>query len=254
VNRIDREDLVAYHARVARPNNLVIAVVGDVEPDDMAAHLARRLGPLDGEPFEGANPDLEPAPSEIRVAEEHKDRAQAHLVIGFRGFTVQDEDRETLEVIAHILGGQGGRLFLELRDRQGLAYSVSALNVEGVAAGFFATHIATAPEKSEEAKHGMLDELRRITDAPPSEDELLRAQRFLVGNFAIEQQRSAVRALHVALDARYGLGPDADRDYPDRIQQVTREDVLRVARRVIDLDAYTLATVRPGGGQGLEGE
>jgi len=254
VNRISRDDLIAYHARLARPDNLAIAVVGDVEPDDMAAHLARRLGPLDGEPFEGAIPDLEPAPSEIRVAEEHKDRAQAHLVIGFRGLTVQDEDREALELIAQLLGGQGGRLFLELRDRNGLAYSVSALNVEGVAAGFFATHIATAPEKFEEAKRGMLEELRRITESPPSDDELLRAQRFLVGNFAIEQQRSAVRALHVALDARYGLGPDADRDYPNRIQQVTKEDVLRVARRVIDLDGYTLAAVRPGGLQGVEGE
>ena len=98
----------------------------------------------------------------------------------------------------------------------------------------------------------MLEELGRITEAPPSDDELLRAQRFLVGNFAIEQQRSSARALHVALDARYGLGPDADRDYPDRIHRITREDVLRVARRIIDLEAYTLAAVRPGNGQGAE--
>jgi zinc protease len=248
VGGISREDLLAHHGRLARPDNLVIAVVGDVEPDDVAAHIARRLGPLDGHPFDGVLPDLEPPPSEIRVAEEYKDRAQAHLVIGFRGLTVADEDRETLEVIAHILGGQGGRLFRELRDRCGLAYSVSALNVEGVAAGFFATHIATAPEKFEEAKCGMLEELARITESPPSDEELRRAQRFLVGNFAIEQQRSAARALHVALDARYGLGPDADRDYPDRIQQVTGEDVLRVARRILDLDRYTLAAVRPGTG------
>jgi zinc protease len=254
VGEISRDSLIAHHARLARPDNLVIAVVGDVDPDDMAAHLARRLGPLDGEPYDPALPGMEPAPSEIRVAEEYKDRAQAHLVIGFRGLTVQDEDRETLELIAQILGGQGGRLFGELRDRQGLAYSVSALNVEGVAAGFFATHVATAAEKFEEAKSGMLAELERITESPPSDDELLRAQRYMVGNFAIEQQRSAARALHVALDARYGLGPDADRDYPDRIQRITREDVLRVARRIIDLDAYTLAAVRPGSAQGVEGE
>ncbi len=254
VREISREALIAHHARLARPDNLVIAVVGDVDPDDMAAHLARRLGSLDGEPFDPTMPEMEPAPSEIRTAEEYKDRAQAHLVIGFRGLTVQDEDREILEVIAQILGGQGGRLFCELRDRQGLAYSVSALNVEGVAVGFFATHVATAAEKFEEAKRGMLEELGRITESPPSDDELLRAQRFLVGNFAIDQQRSSARALHVALDARYGLGPDADRDYPDRIHRITREDVLRVARRIIDLGAYTLAAVRPGSAQGLEGE
>ncbi len=249
VGGISREKLIAHHARLARPDNLAIAVVGDVEPDDMAAHLARRLGPLNGEPFDGTMPEMEPAPREIRVAEEFKDRAQAHLVIGFRGLTVHDEDRESLEVVAHILGGQGGRLFGELRDRQGLAYSVSALNVEGVAEGFFATHIATAGEKFEEARRSMLEELRRITESPPSEDELLRAQRYLVGNFAIDQQRSSARALHVALDARYGLGPDADRDYPDRIRRISREDVLRVAQRVIDLEACTFAAVRPANGE-----
>jgi zinc protease len=248
VSGISREDLIACHERLARPDNLVIAVVGDVEPDDMAAHLARRLGALDGEAFDGAMPDVEPAPSEIRYAEEYKDRAQAHLLIGFRGITVHDEDRDTLEVIAQILGGHGGRLFRELRDRHGLAYSVSAFSVEGIAAGFFATHIATAAEKFDEAKQGILEELARVTESPPSADELLRAQRFLVGNFAIGQQRSSARALQVALDARYGLGPAADRDYPDRIQQITREDVLRVARRIIDLDAYTITAIRPGSG------
>jgi predicted Zn-dependent peptidase len=52
----------------------------------------------------------------------------------------------------------------------------------------------------------------------------------------------------VALDARYGLGPDADRGYQDRIRRITPEDVLRVARRIIDLEAYTLAAIRPGNG------
>jgi zinc protease len=254
VGNFDRKLLVAHHERLVRPDNLVIAVAGDVDTDDMAAHLARRLGALDGAPFDATLPAASPAQREIRTVEETKERAQAHIVIGFRGLTVRDQDRDVLEVIAQILGGQGGRLFLELRDKHGLAYSVTAVNVEGVAEGFFAAHIATAEEKFDAAKRGMFDELKRIVDGPPSDDELLCAQRYLVGNFAIDQQRSAARALHVALDARYGLGPDADRDYPERIQRITKEEVLRVARRVIDLEAYTLAAVRPGGRQGVAGE
>ena len=122
---------------------------------------------------------------------------------------------------------------------------MSATNLEGVAPGFFAVYIATAPDKFERAQRGIFDELERVVGEPPGEQELGRAQRYLVGNFTIDAQRRAVRAAHLALDARFGLGPDASRDYAERVHAITRDDVLRIARRVIKLDAYTLASVRP---------
>ncbi|MBW2237289.1 MAG: hypothetical protein JRG85_18090, partial [Deltaproteobacteria bacterium] len=64
-------------------------------------------------------------------------------------------------------------------------------------------------------------------------------------NFAIDEQRAAVRAAHLSLDGLYGLGADADRHYADAIRAVGPDDVLRVARRIIDLNAYTLAIIRP---------
>lgn len=245
VTRIDAEALRAHHGRIVRPDGLHLALVGDVEPDAAAAEVARRLASLDaaGEPF--AIPPPEAPVTSVRVAEEVKDRAQAHLVVGFRGLDVNDPDRFALEVIAQVLGGQGGRLFLDLRDRRGLAYAVSAVNVEGFAPGFFALYIATSPEKQDEARTGLLDHLRRLLDDPPDDRELDRARRYLVGTFGIGRQRASNRALHVALDALYGLGPADDCDHPERIAAVTREEVLRVARRVFDLEAYTLACVRP---------
>jgi zinc protease len=247
VSAIDRDALLVHHARLVDPRGLVVAVVGDVDPDEAAGALARRLGALaapPGAPF--APPPEEPPPAERRVAELRKDRAQAHLVIGFRGLSLRDPDREALEVLTQVLSGQGGRLFLELRDRRSLAYSVSAMNVEGVAPGLFAVYIATSPEKLAEAERGMQEELGRLLEEAPSEDELARARRYLIGNFAIDQQRAAVRASHVALDALYGLGPAFDRGYAESIRAVGRDDLLRVARRVVRLEAATLATIRPG--------
>ena len=246
VKRFGREELVAHHERIVRADNLVIAVAGDVDPDETAALVQRRFAELaGGSEVEAGLPAREPAPRTIRSAVEHKDRAQAHLVIGFRGLDVHDPDRHVLEVLCQILSGQGGRLFLELRDRQGLAYSVGATNVEGLAPGFFAVSIATAPEKLDEAQSGILSELRRVLDAPPPPAELERARRYLLGSFAIDRQRSSTRALQLALDLRYGLHGDFDVEYPERIRAVGAEDVLRMARRVIDLDAYTLAAIRP---------
>jgi zinc protease len=241
----DAEVVAGHHQRLVSAANLSLAVAGDVDPDEIAVRLSTLLADLPADAFEAPDPPAEAAPQEIREAEIRKDRAQAHLVIGFRGVSVSDEDRFGLEVISQLLTGQGGRLFLDLRDRRGLAYAVNAVNVEGVAPGYFAVYIATAPEKLDAARNGLLEELDRLLQAPPSADELERAKRHIIGNHAIGQQRNSVHAAHAAHDALYGLGPDCMRHYPGQIEAVTSDDILRTARRIIDLNAYTLAVVRP---------
>jgi zinc protease len=245
VQGFDTEKLAAHHGRLLQAENLVIGVAGDVDADELAARLSGLLAEMPGGSFVAPAPPLDPPRREPVRVELRKAREQAHLVIGFRGLTVHDEDRFALEVISQILAGQGGRLFLELRDRKGLAYAVSAANVEAFAPGFFAVYIGTAPEKLAEAERSMQTELERLLETPPADEELLRAKRYLAGNFEIDLQRSSVRAAHLSLDALYGLGADADRFYVERILSVSKEDVLRVARRVIDLAAPTVAVVRP---------
>jgi zinc protease len=244
IAKLDPDAVLAHHERLVRARNLVIAVAGDVDPDAIAQGIATRLAALDSSAFAAPSPPLEPPPREIRRGELIKDRAQAHLVIGFRGVSVDDDDRFALEVISQLLAGQSGRLFLELRDKQGLAYSVTATSVEGVAPGYFAVYIATAPEKLEAARAGLLDQLTRLLDAAPGETELEAARRHLVGNFAIDRQRNAVHAAQASLHALYGLGAAASRAYPERIRAIRGSDVLRVAQRIIALDAYTEAVVR----------
>ena len=243
VTRFDLDAVRAHHARVVQAENLVIGLSGDVDPEAVAEALSVRLEALPHGDFVQPAPAAEEAPNDIREVSLHKDRAQTHIVLGFRGLTVHDPGRHVLEVIAQLLAGQGGRLFLELRDRRGLAYSVSASNLEGVAPGFFSVYIATAPEKANAARDGILEQLERVIAEPPSDDELARARRYLTGSFAIDQQRNSARAAHISLDALYGLGPEAYLSYAKTIESVTKEDVLRVAQRILRLDAYTIATV-----------
>ena len=245
VRRFDANALRAHHARLIRGENMAIAVVGDVDPDRVAARFSARLAAIPSGGFEAPCPPLEDAPREIREAELRKDRAQAHLVIGFRGVTIADPDRFALEVVVQLLAGQGGRLFLELRDRRSLAYAVSAHNTEGIAPGYFTVYIATAPEKLDEARAGMFEELEKLVQQAPSDEELERAKRYLIGGHAIGLQRNAAHAGLISLNARYGLGPDADHAFPEQVAAVGKEEILRVVRRIIDLNAYTLAVVRP---------
>lgn len=243
VSRFDRAQIAAHHQRLVRGGNLVIAVAGDVEPDDAAAAVARRFGALP----EGPPPPLpsaEPAPTAPRRAAEKLSRAQVHLVTGFRGLALDDADRPALEVLVQLLGGHSGRLFMELRERQGLAYTVSAFEVAGLAPGWFAVYMGTAPEKAEQALAGMRGALRRACDSPPPSEEFERARRCLIGNHAISRQRSATRAMHMALDASYGRGAAADEFHPAQLRAVRPEDVLRIARRIINFQTETTAEIR----------
>jgi len=239
------EDLLGHANRLVTAERAAIAVVGDVDPEVVGRLVESRLGSMQTGTDRFELPREEPRRVGIRESELIMDRAQAHLVIGFRGITLDDPDRYALELIAQILAGQGGRLFLDLRDRQSLAYTVSASNVAGLAPGYFTIYIATAPEKFERARAGIFEEIDRLVSRAPSPEELQHAIRFGTGTFAISSQRSHTRAAHLALDSIYGLGPDHTEAYPEAIARVTPEDVQRVAQRIFRLDAYSESAVHP---------
>jgi len=122
---------------------------------------------------------------------------------------------------------------------------VTSMAVEGLDPGYFAVYIGTSPDKREAAEAGMEVELRRVLDEPITPAELDRARAHLVGTHEIGLQRNGARAALFALDSVYGLGLDNFEHYDEHIQAVTAEDVLRVARRIIQLDRAVVAVVGP---------
>jgi zinc protease len=244
VEALGREDLVGYHRRHLDPSRLVLGVVGDVRVDEVLARAEAAFGRSKGA---GAPPSVqeEPPPQKARVARRALQKAQTHLVLGFRGARIDEPWRRALEVLSTVLSGQGGRLFVELRDKRSMAYSVSSFTVEGLERGWFAVYMGTSPEKVEDALGGIRAELRRVCEEKVSADELLRARRHLVGTHEIGLQRNGARASVLALEYLYGLGTDALRRYAEEIDAVTADDVLEAARRVVDLDRETLAIVGP---------
>ena len=245
VERLTAEQLRATHRRFHDPSRMVLAIVGDVN----GAEIVERVRTMFGAAGEGVGPlpevPREAPPTERRRVHRTLARAQAHVVLGFQGLTLFDPDRHALEVLSTVLSGMGGRLFTELRDRRSMAYSVTSMAVEGLDPGYFAVYIGTSADKREAAEAGMEAELKRVLDEPVSAAELDRAKAHLVGTHEIGLQRNGARAAMFALDGVYGLGLDNFEHYDERIQSVTAEDVLRVARRIIQLDRAVVAVVGP---------
>lgn len=246
LRRIDGATLRERMRALYPTSRLTLAMVGDVTTEhavELCERHLRATGP--GEP--APEVPAEPPRDGPRAAFSALEKAQAHIVLGFPGVTLDDDDRFALDVLSSILSGQGGRLFLELRDRRSLAYSVTSMSIEGIDPGFFAVYIGCAPEKVDEAVAGIREELAKIRSAPPTDDELQRARRYLTGSHDIGLQRASSRAALAAFDEAYGLGYAAQARYAPAIEAVDAEKVLAAARRILDPSLEALAIVGPEG-------
>ena len=242
-----RRKLMTHFRRHYGVGNLTLAIVGDVDPDRVIA----KVGSLfDLAP--GPSDDLDPpaiaqdpvSPEPIQVAR-ILSKEQAHVVLGFRGTTFDSADRFPLEVLCQVLSGQGGRLFVEIREKRALAYRVSAFSMEGIDPGYFAVYLATSPENLDQAQAAIRAQLRAVVDAGVTQEELARAQRYLVGTHAIGLQRKSAIAAALAFHEAYGQGWRAYRQYSDNIMKVKAEDVARIARKYLDPQREVAAVVRP---------
>ncbi|MBK7862042.1 MAG: insulinase family protein [Archangiaceae bacterium] len=245
VEKLGSAELKAWHHQHAQPAGMVLAVVGDVDADEVLKRAREAFGARSGAASAKLELPAEPAWSGPREAKRVLQKAQTHVVLGFPGARVSDPWRRALDVVSTILSGQSGRLFLELRDKQSLAYSVSSMSIEGVDPGYFAVYIGTSPEKVDTALAGMRRELKRLRDEPVSEAELSRAREHLIGVHEIGLQRNGARAATMALDQLYGLGAEAYLQYPDEIAAIDAKAVRDVAERVLDFDKCALSIVGP---------
>ena len=245
VSSIGREQLVRYFRRHYPPSQLVLAVVGDVDPRRVEAKVRQLFGVVRRKQASVPSIPLEPARTAPQEAYELVNKQQAHLVVGYPGTTLRSKDRHALEVLTSALSGQSGRLFLDLRDRQGLAYQVGAYSQEGMEPGFIAVYVATSPEKVDQALASIEVQLQRVKDTPLSRAELGRIKRYLVGSYEISLQRRAMLASYLAFNEAYGLGYRAYARYSPAILAVTAEDVQRVARKYFVASRRVVAVVKP---------
>ena len=245
VEQLSPDSMRGYHAKWMDPSQLTLAVVGDVDTELVLERARALLGTTRGGAAPAPAIAVEPEWKGPRQARRTLQKAQTHLVLGFPGARMFDPWRRGLEVMQTLLSGQSGRLFLELRDKRSMAYSVSAMVMEGLDPGSFSVYMGTSPEKVEAALAGIRAELTRLKEELVSEAELSRAKEHLIGTQGIGLQRNGARAGVMALDACYGLGAEAFLEYPKEIAAVTAEDVRRAAQRVIDFQKEALAIVGP---------
>lgn len=243
VARWQQSDLKAWHRRTFTPDRMVISVVGDQRPERVRALVEEVFAgfePSGWSPLQGV---LEAPPVRRRVRTERREKRQAAIVLSFLAPRFGTEEADAFEVLHHLLAGMGSRLFVELRDRQGLGYVVNCNLDSRFDSGCFKVYALVPSEQVRRARQAMLEQLERLRHEPVTPAELLRAKKYMLGLFEISQQRKATQAFRYAMCELLGAGFAAVEDYTRRIRSVTAERVMQVAQRYLDTPNYCCAQV-----------
>jgi predicted Zn-dependent peptidase len=231
VAAITAEDVREFFGRWYRPTNLVVAAAGEIDHAEVAALVEQSFA--DGDP--GVAPERVAPSVPVRdVAVVRRAGEQAHLAIGYRAFDRRHPDRDALEVLNHVVGGgMSSRLFEEIRERRGLAYSVWSSPVAYADAGAFTLYVGTSPDHLPEVVDLVDHELARLLADGITDEELEIAVGYLAGSYllAMEDASSRMGRLGGQLTV---LGELVDVDEQlARYQAVTLADVTRVADAVL---------------------
>lgn len=234
VKVLPRASLSGFYRRYYRPNRSIMSVVGDISHQEMTQALNRAFRAwTKGEPVE--KPVVPSAIGSAQIVRVHKDLTQANIILGHRGVGRENPDYYAIQVMNYILGGGGfsSRAMDSIRNERGLAYSVYSYFDADKGRGVFEFVMQTRNETAEEAMRIAREEIRRVREQPVSEQELNDAKNYLTGSFPLRLDTNNKVANFLAQVEFFDLGLEYSERYPDLIQKITREDVLRVARKYL---------------------
>jgi zinc protease len=241
-------DLKDYTHRVLARGNLKVAVVGDIDAETVKVMLDRVFGGLPAQPKLKPVPNVSPQGLGRRIVVK-VDVPQAVLAFGGPGIARKDPDFMAAYIVNHILGGGAfsSRLYQEVREKRGLAYSVYDSLVWLNHSALFLGGTATRADRAGETLDVIDKEIHRLADDGPTADELAKAKAYLNGSFVLNLDTSSkIAALLVQLQLD-GLGIDYFTRRPEMINGVTLEDARRVAKRMLDSGMLVTVAGRPEG-------
>ncbi|MGL5032276.1 MAG: M16 family metallopeptidase [Microcystaceae cyanobacterium] len=234
VSGLTRQDLLEYHHAYFRPDNLVISLSGRLAFEEALGLIEKVFGlwPIPSRSVIAPTlPVLSSQPSQRITSQETN---QAIVMLGYLGSGVKDKDYATLKLLSTYLGnGLSSRLFVELREKRGLAYDVSAFYPTRLDYSQFVMYLGTAPDNTAIAIEGLQREAERLCHQELNEQELTGAKNKLLGQYALGKQTNSEIAHLFGWYETLGLGLPFDQDFQDNINQVTAADAQRVAQNYL---------------------
>lgn len=243
IDNITREDVICAYKNILRNSRKSLALVGDIDEKDL---LKQYLGVIPNTPCSTSNIPLPQPIQTERVEVIKNDANQAQIIQGWHAGTIQDSEYPTLMLLNIILGASGlsSRLFLELREKKGLAYTVRTAYETHLKSSVFSIYIGTEPSNIQTSIDGFKVEIEKIKKIPVSKEELMNAKNNLIGKQQFLNETNAQQANNMAHYAIMGKPYNYRTDLAKQIEKVSSEDLLACANKYFN-DNYILAILKP---------
>jgi predicted Zn-dependent peptidase len=244
VNGFTRAAFLQFFRARYRPSRVIVAAAGHLRHDQIVREMAARLGAVGdaAEDLKASSPDGRAPEIRHGIFPHCKALEQAHLCMGVPGLAQAHPQRYVAYILNTLLGGgMSSRLFQEIREKRGKAYSVYSFSSAYRDVGYFGVYAGTSVESTEEVVGLILKELKSLADGNISEDELGRTQGQLVGSMMLGLESTDSWMSHIARNEIYYGRTISTDDICQGIRAVSRSDVVELARQLFRSGALTLS-------------
>lgn len=243
ISTVPEDHIRGYHAGHYTAGNIVVAASGSVDQGRLLELSERYLGDLVAGQAHAVQPA---APGEARLVSRSKPTEQYHLALGGPGLDRSDDRRHAMGVLDVILGGSmSSRLFQEIREKRGLAYSVGTYSVGFADTGQVGVYLGTREENLVEAAEIIGRELRRMASEPVPDAELSRAREHLKGRLVLGLESPATRMHRIGRAVLSGTELLEVDEIVERIEAVTADDIAALAAEFWDPSSLSVAAIGP---------
>ncbi len=245
IKRINRADIVDFHSNYYLPNRTIIAIAGDITLQEAKNLIEKSF--LNWRPKEIKERKISPplALKKNISLKINRKVAQANIILGHLGISRDNSDYYALQVMNYMLGGGGfsSRLVNDIRDKRGLAYSVSSYFISRKYSGYFQVELQTKNSSATDAIQLVMENIKRIRENTVSEKELEDAKAYLIRSLPLEIETDREVAEKMVLSEFFSLGLDYFDKYPEYIKAVSERDVMRVAQKYLNPENFALVIV-----------
>jgi len=249
VASIPLDALHAYWGERYGPRNTVLAVAGKVDWEAFIARAEELLGDWQGPAQRTQGGGVAPA---ARVVLEQKESNQQHIGLAVPGVAFSDPDRYTMAVLSTLLGGSmNSRLFVEVREKRGLVYSVGAFPFSLETAGLLGIYAGTTPDKADQTVAVCTEQLRRLEDEPPTDEEVERAKILLKADVIMRSESSDARRRSIATGWWYEGKVRTLEEIAQTIDAVDAGRIQAMCRRLEMSKHIAVAAIGPVAEEGL---
>jgi predicted Zn-dependent peptidase len=245
IKSVTQKDFRDFKNALYTPDNTVIIVAGNVKHDDVLEKVQKYFPfteskkALEWKPFEG-NTGAE------KLITQNKKTEQGHIVLGFPGYNILHPDFLAQKVLSILLGGNmSSRMFLSVREAQGLCYYVHTSTDDYTDCGIISTRAGVDLTRTEDAITAIIKEYKKIVDEAPGEEELMKAKQYVKGKMILSLEDTESVAHLLGKRELLGEGVETLDEICAEVDKITADDVWRVAKDLFKSDNLRMAAIGP---------